>query len=543
MFKKTKHIANLLIPFILACSSPPQTIIPQGIPQSIPQPTIQNQELSNQEITTFIPCWNIHYSPPEVYGSRKKTAHIYRGFNNLNQFNINQVSFEYEEQNNNKSCQVNLSFLNPTNRFYVLNVEDCSILNIDSNMSSKREYKSVNVNEKRTEISHDVPPKIKQILDQVLSESLSCIKPAEEKRLTELERVRQEFKRAIEESERIESEFPEYAACLKSGGDCPMYVKNHYLFSKFKRTPQSAKIEPIRKAKVDYPKLYFETDKYILSKENIKLLEQIVTPSLCQADVTTIAGHADERGEKEYNQNLSLRRAKNVSAYFIDLCTKISAKPKVQVISFGEEKPIIVGLEETVLKQNRRVEIWSDNVIISSLRRIEPASVYLIDGSKSMDDKLNGKYFTRSKWDMIDDSIKNAECYVFQEKKGIISCKNTSPEGGTPLYNGIEAVVKQMKQEHLVVFTDGVDTDYQKYNLISDLKNKLIQQKIESILTFAQQNKVKVSIIYYRDDPTSIMEKKVGAKSTDSNEQNLRNITTNTSGTLTIIDSKTYAEM
>ena len=67
-----------------------------------------------------------------------------------------------------------------------------------------------------------------------------------------------------------------------------------------------------------------------------------------------IEGHADERGTREYNLALGQRRAEAVSDYFV--LNGIS-KNRITVKSFGEEKPVAFGQDETSYSKNRRVEI------------------------------------------------------------------------------------------------------------------------------------------------------------------------------------------
>lgn len=67
-----------------------------------------------------------------------------------------------------------------------------------------------------------------------------------------------------------------------------------------------------------------------------------------------IEGHADERGTREYNLALGERRANAVSAYLV---SQGASRSQIEVISYGEEKPMNSGHSETSWAQNRRVEI------------------------------------------------------------------------------------------------------------------------------------------------------------------------------------------
>ena len=74
---------------------------------------------------------------------------------------------------------------------------------------------------------------------------------------------------------------------------------------------------------------------------------------LNQAGGTRVAieGHCDERGTREYNLALGERRANSVRNYLTSLGIPAA---RVQTISFGKEKPVVVGSNEQSWAQNRR---------------------------------------------------------------------------------------------------------------------------------------------------------------------------------------------
>jgi len=68
----------------------------------------------------------------------------------------------------------------------------------------------------------------------------------------------------------------------------------------------------------------------------------------------TLEGHADERGSREYNIALGEKRAVAVRR----LMSLLGATgPQIRTISYGEERPAQAGLDESVWRLNRRVEI------------------------------------------------------------------------------------------------------------------------------------------------------------------------------------------
>jgi peptidoglycan-associated lipoprotein len=65
----------------------------------------------------------------------------------------------------------------------------------------------------------------------------------------------------------------------------------------------------------------------------------------------TIEGHCDERGTTEYNLGLGERRAKAVKDYLV--AAGIGAD-RIATISYGKERPFVLGHDESSWKWNRR---------------------------------------------------------------------------------------------------------------------------------------------------------------------------------------------
>ena len=66
----------------------------------------------------------------------------------------------------------------------------------------------------------------------------------------------------------------------------------------------------------------------------------------------TIEGHADERGTPEYNIALGERRAKSVAQF---LKVNGASDSQIEIVSYGEEQPAVMGSNEQSWSQNRRV--------------------------------------------------------------------------------------------------------------------------------------------------------------------------------------------
>jgi peptidoglycan-associated lipoprotein len=66
-----------------------------------------------------------------------------------------------------------------------------------------------------------------------------------------------------------------------------------------------------------------------------------------------IEGHTDERGGREYNLALGQKRAEAVRKA---LQLQGVVDSQMEAISFGKEKPAVMGNSEAALEKNRRAE-------------------------------------------------------------------------------------------------------------------------------------------------------------------------------------------
>lgn len=67
-----------------------------------------------------------------------------------------------------------------------------------------------------------------------------------------------------------------------------------------------------------------------------------------------LEGHADERGTREYNVGLGERRASSVRQM---LMLQGARTDQIEILSYGEEMPVVDGSDERSWQQNRRVEL------------------------------------------------------------------------------------------------------------------------------------------------------------------------------------------
>ena len=99
-------------------------------------------------------------------------------------------------------------------------------------------------------------------------------------------------------------------------------------------------------------RILFDFDSYTLDAEDRATLDaQAQWLARYPAVRVTIEGHADERGTREYNLALGDRRANAARVY---LESRGVASGRMQVISWGKERPADPQSNEDAWRQNRR---------------------------------------------------------------------------------------------------------------------------------------------------------------------------------------------
>jgi len=102
-------------------------------------------------------------------------------------------------------------------------------------------------------------------------------------------------------------------------------------------------------------RVYFAFDSSAIDDESRSIIEAHANNLAANKTVKVVLeGHADERGSREYNLALGERRAQAVERMVKLLGV---GSDRIKVVSYGEEKPLATGHEESAWSQNRRVEI------------------------------------------------------------------------------------------------------------------------------------------------------------------------------------------
>ena len=99
-------------------------------------------------------------------------------------------------------------------------------------------------------------------------------------------------------------------------------------------------------------RVFFGYDSSDLDSDALELLQDQVAWLKQNSNVSvTIEGHCDERGTREYNLALGEKRAQSVKNYLIGLGI---SPDRVSTISYGKERPAVVGSNDGAWAQNRR---------------------------------------------------------------------------------------------------------------------------------------------------------------------------------------------
>ena len=99
-------------------------------------------------------------------------------------------------------------------------------------------------------------------------------------------------------------------------------------------------------------RVFFAFDSSAISRDAAEVLDTQVKWLKKNEEVKVIVqGYCDERGTREYNLALGERRANAVKQYLV---SKGIAANRISVISYGKERPAVLGSNEAAWAQNRR---------------------------------------------------------------------------------------------------------------------------------------------------------------------------------------------
>ncbi len=101
--------------------------------------------------------------------------------------------------------------------------------------------------------------------------------------------------------------------------------------------------------------IFFEFDRSNVRSEYLPIIQ--AHAEYLQANPSArmlLEGHADERGSREYNLGLGERRGNSVRDLML---ANGASSSQIEVVSYGEERPVCRQSSESCWERNRRVEI------------------------------------------------------------------------------------------------------------------------------------------------------------------------------------------
>jgi len=115
-------------------------------------------------------------------------------------------------------------------------------------------------------------------------------------------------------------------------------------------TPPAVRMDDLFKEKVQ--DIFFDYDKADIRPNDMSTLQNNAAFLRQNGNVRfTIEGHCDERGSAEYNLGLGDRRANAAKEFLVQQGIQAS---RINVISYGEEKPVCRDQTEQCYQMNRR---------------------------------------------------------------------------------------------------------------------------------------------------------------------------------------------
>jgi peptidoglycan-associated lipoprotein len=142
------------------------------------------------------------------------------------------------------------------------------------------------------------------------------------------------------------------AGAAGAGGDTPASGVSTYGVSGGRIDATTVTAEDLKQLRSVF---YFDFDKAVVHQEDLADLEAHARYlSQNPSAAVRLEGHADERGTREYNMALGERRARAVERLLV---VNGAGDAQVESISFGEEKPAVLGHSPDAWSKNRRVEL------------------------------------------------------------------------------------------------------------------------------------------------------------------------------------------
>jgi peptidoglycan-associated lipoprotein len=101
--------------------------------------------------------------------------------------------------------------------------------------------------------------------------------------------------------------------------------------------------------------VYFDFDSFVIKDDYKSLLDAHAKAlATSKSKHVVVEGHTDERGGREYNLALGQKRAEAVVK---SLRLLGAGDNQLEAVSFGQERPVVQGSDESAWSKNRRAEL------------------------------------------------------------------------------------------------------------------------------------------------------------------------------------------
>lgn len=105
------------------------------------------------------------------------------------------------------------------------------------------------------------------------------------------------------------------------------------------------------RSSAQFQPVYFDFDQSNIRQDMTQNLVANANYMKSSSESIVIEGNCDARGTNEYNLALGERRAINAKKYMVDLGVNAS---RIRTVSYGEERPLFEGQDESSYQYNRR---------------------------------------------------------------------------------------------------------------------------------------------------------------------------------------------
>ncbi len=154
-------------------------------------------------------------------------------------------------------------------------------------------------------------------------------------------------------------QYPSDTEIAAAGGQQAGALSEEELQAQRLQEQEAARAKDAARMKFVNDDIYFNFDDATLTESARQVLQQKVAWLRENSGASvTIEGHCDERGTEEYNIALGQRRAESVKMFMINAGISPS---RLNTISYGEERPVDFGKNETAWVKNRRAHFKIQN--------------------------------------------------------------------------------------------------------------------------------------------------------------------------------------